>query len=129
MILAIVLVVGLAAHRAARALTTDTITDRFRSWVYRHAYTVAPFNPLPPGTTDEDEAKMVDPDWTPGGWETIRSKAWVWVYGLVSCPHCAGFWFSVGAYTLWVHQPDTQPYLIAVSVAGAQSVISAKGME
>lgn len=92
-----VLIVGLAAYRLARAVSVDTITDPARAWLYEAAY----------GPDGEAE----------GGW------GWRWIYGLLSCGYCCGFWISLGLYALWVNAGGSRPFVAAVAVAGAASIL------
>jgi hypothetical protein len=128
-----ILVVALAAHRAARALSTDTISDRLRAWIYDRAF-------IPPAALPE-----VD-DWKPWNEDDVaagiveppeeriappiqtRSKGWAYLFGGLSCPHCCGFWISIALYGLWINVDDLRVWIAAGAAAGLQSVISARGM-
>lgn len=59
------LIVGAAAYRLWRIPAQDSITLRFRDWLY---------------------AKASGPGW--------RGQVWDFVADLVSCPWCIGFWWS-----------------------------------
>lgn len=126
-----IVIVALAAHRAARAITTDTISDRPRAWVYDRAFAHPQlidiggmdWNP------DEVEAGVIPPpeERVAPPVQTV-SKLWAYVYGLLSCPHCSGFWISIALWALWYNAADLRVWIAAGAAAGLQSVISAKGM-
>lgn len=126
-----IIVCALAAHRAARGITTDTITDRPRAWLYDHAFRHPvlvdeggmPWNP------DEVEAGIIAPpeERVAPPAQTI-SRFWAYAYGLASCPHCCGFWISIALWALWWNVDDLRVWIAAGAVAGLQSVVSAKGM-
>lgn len=122
-----VLIVALAAHRLARGVAVDSITDRPRDWLYAKAYTQPVAQPFPPGARDEHDAELEG--WEPPPPARVKSRAWSWLYGLTSCPHCCGWWLSLGLWIAWTNWDDSHAVIAAVAVAGAQSVISAKGME
>lgn len=123
----IVLICALAAHRVARAIALDGITDPARDWIYQRAFTTPVRDPFPAGTFDEDDARREG--WLPPPPAARRSRPWAWLYGLVSCPHCVGFWLSLGAWWWWEHRVGSHPWIAAVAVAGAQSIFAAKGVE
>lgn len=126
-----VVLVALCAHRAARAITTDTISDRPRGWVYDRAFDHPQLVDLGgmEWSPDEVEAGII-----PAPVERVapepqtRSKFWAYVYGWLSCPHCSGFWISIGLWALWWNVEDLRVWIAAGAVAGLQSVVSAKGM-
>lgn len=127
-----IIVVALAAHRAARALTTDTITDRLRGWAYDHAFAhpkLVDVGGMGWLEADEVEAGVIPPpeERVAPEAQTI-SKPWAYVYGLVSCPHCCGFWISIGLWGVWRQVEDLRVWIAAGAVAGLQSIFSAKGM-
>jgi hypothetical protein len=131
LLLAIV-VVALAAHRAARAITTDTISDRPRAWVYDHAFHHPALEPAE--SFDWNHAAQVEAGIIPAPEERVApepqtvSTLWAYVYGLLSCPHCSGFWISIVLWWGWREVDDLRVWIAAGAVAGLQSVISAKGM-
>lgn len=128
MILVTVVIVALCAHRLARVVAVDSITDPARDWIYARAFTQPQPEPWPPGATDEDDARLEG--WVPAPPARRQSRPWAWVYGLVSCPHCAGWWLSLGLWWGWNgYEGSRQWWISAAAVAGLQSVISAKGME
>lgn len=127
-----VVLVALCAHRAARAITTDTITDRPRAWVYDHAFHHPALEPV--GIDEwnaraEAEAGVIMPpaERVAPEAQTI-SKPWAYVYGLMSCPHCSGWWISLVLWWAWWNVDDLRVWIAAGAVAGLQSVVSAKGM-
>lgn len=65
----------LATHRAARAISEDTITKGWRRRVKRWAY--------------RPRAREPRLDWRP------------WLNDLIECPFCTGFWLS-GAAAVWI---------------------------
>ncbi len=124
-----VVLVALAAHRAARAITTDTISDRPRAWVYDHAFAHPALLPVTPWNPDEVEAGVIPPpeERVAPEPQTV-SKLWAYAYGLLSCPHCSGFWISILLWWGWSEVDDLRVWIAAGAAAGLQSVISAKGM-
>jgi hypothetical protein len=122
-----VLIVALAGHRVARAIAHDDISEPFRTWVSGKAYRWPDRDPWPDGARDEQDAVLAG--WAPPGEAVRRSRVWSWVYGLVSCPHCCGFWISIGLWALWVNVGDLRVWVMGVAVAGAQSVLTAKGTQ
>lgn len=90
---------ALAAYRAARLVAIDSITDPLRRalWI-RSGVTAA----------------------NPSG-----RRPTVWLYGLLSCPHCLGVWISVGTYAAWTEAPGSSHWPItAAAVAGLQSLVT-----
>lgn len=130
-LLVAVVVVALAAHRAARAITTDTITDRPRAWVYEHAFSHPKLLDVGGmGWLDSDEAEagiIPHPDERVAPEPQTISKGWAYLYGLLSCPHCSGFWVSIGLWWAWREVDDLRVWIAAGAVAGLQSIFSAKG--
>lgn len=127
-----VIVVALAAHRAARLLSTDTITDRLRGWVYDRAF----FHPAPVAdgpaewnAQSEWEAGVIPPppERVAPERQTL-AKGWAYLYGLLSCPHCCGFWISILLWWGWRSVDDLRVWIAAGAVAGLQSAISARAM-
>jgi hypothetical protein len=131
-----IVVAALAAHRAARAISTDTITDRARGYVYERAFKVpALLEPEPIDRLrllrehDEAEAGLIPhPEERIAPDVQTTSAAWAYVYGFLTCPHCCGFWISIALWALWCNVDDLRVWIAAGAVAGLQSVISAKGM-
>lgn len=124
-----VIVVALAAHRAARALSTDTITDRMRAYVYDRAFFHLALPDVDDVDWDEVEAGLIPPPperVAPPA--QTRSYGWAYLYGGLSCPHCCGWWLSIGGWALWRNVDGSRVWIAAVAVAGLQSVISARGM-
>lgn len=87
------LVCGLAAYRLARALSIDTISEPFRSWVFWQGH-----------AEDADT--------------TVTSRPWAWFYGLVSCPFCCSFWIALALYAAWINWGWSRPFIGGVAVAG-----------
>lgn len=107
MILAVLIfVAGFAANRAARAIAVDTITAGFRKRVEFWAY----------------EARFDRDGNLKGNW--WRAK----VHGLLTCPHCAGFWLSGStAAWLWIFLNVGTWWLFPFAwwaVAGIQDVLT-----
>lgn len=128
MILLTILVVALAAHRLARAVAVDTISDRLRDVVYARAFTQPDPRPFPDGAKDEHDARLEG--WEPAPPARVKSRVWSWMYGLVSCPHCCGWWLSLALWWAWAgYEWTRQWWITAAAVAGAQSIMSAKGSD
>lgn len=104
-----VLVIGFATYRIARALTQDSITDPFRDWVWSRAFVAVP-----------------DPTGKEGYATRRRSRIWPWLYGLVSCPFCAGFWIALCLYWAWTEGAWQRTAVAAVAVAGVQAALTAR---
>lgn len=122
-----ILIVALAGHRLARALTIDDISVPFRAWVLEHAYPPRLRNPWPEGARTREDAMLAG--WKPDPTPALRNRPWGWAYGLVSCPHCAGFHISVLLWIGWANWDDARAVITAIAVAGAQSILSARGMQ
>lgn len=122
-----VLVCALAAHRVARGVAVDDITAPFRNWVGRRAWVIVAADPFPEGCRDVDDAILEG--WRPPPEPMLRAGPIAWFYGLITCPHCVGFWISLGGYALWVNERGSHAWVAAVAVAGAQSIFAAKGMD
>lgn len=112
-----VVVVGLATHRLARAIAFDSITDPFRHWVWiRAGYAQADAGP-PAGVSLKRVTRYgldMDPK---------TARAWKWFYGLVSCPHCCGWWIAIGVFLAWQGWSWVN-LLGAVAAAGFQSALT-----
>lgn len=107
-------VTALAAYRLTRIVVADSISASFRQWVWRRAYTPAGFDSL----TERDVAYRRD---------GLRGWAWEKAFQLVVCPHCTGFWMSLGSFTLWRYGPASgRLALMALAVSGLQSFISSR---
>jgi hypothetical protein len=105
------LILALASYRLTRVVTDDTITDAARAWVWRRAYIVSAYD-----SERDQETTMT------------RSVAWSWLYRLVSCPFCVGWWVSLACYWAWWYSAWAwmRPALSAVAVAGGQAFISSR---
>lgn len=104
------IVVALAAFRATRFVTADTLTVGFQQRLYLFAW-----NP--------DETELVDGNQV----ATMRGRAWrTYVHGLLSCPWCLGVWFSAAAYCWWrwFTWMPARAALVIVAVAGVQGFVS-----
>jgi Protein of unknown function (DUF1360) len=104
------LLAALAAHRAARAITADSISDGFRNRLELWAYT-----------------ERRHPD---GSLRSNRGREWL--NGLLTCPHCCGAWLSwIAVLWLWVFAGIGTWWSVPLAmwaVAGAQSFLaSAQG--
>lgn len=109
-----VVVVALAAYRLTRVVVEDTISASFRAWLWRHAYEPAGFD-----TRLEREVS----------YRRHGRVGWVWekAFQLATCPHCTGFWLSIGAFAAWLHGPAwVRTGLLALAVSGIQSFISSR---
>jgi len=96
-----VLVCALCAYRLARVVTIDTITAPLRAHVWDHAYHgVADY----PDSADR------------------KSRGWAWIYGLLSCPFCAGWWLALGTYAAWSWWAWSHGPIAAVAVAGGAAL-------
>lgn len=122
-----VLIVALAAHRLARGVAVDSITDRPRDWLYAKAYTQPVAQPFPPGARDEHDAELEG--WEPPPPARVKSHPVSWIYGLVSCAFCCGFWISLGLWIFWTNWHGTHAVIAALAVAGAQSCLAAKALD
>lgn len=98
--LALVAVLGLAAYRATRLITRDSITDRVRYAISRWAY-------------DENREDWRGP---------TRRK----VAEFVVCPWCVGVWVSAGLYAWWDHLTGARFVVLILAVAGAQALLSSR---
>lgn len=97
-----VLVVGLAAYRLARIVAVDSISEPFRTWVFWTGH-------ADPDGTDEPP---------------VTSRPLTWLYGLVSCAYCAGWWIALGLYAAWVNLGWSRPLIGAVAVAGVAAQLA-----
>ena len=104
-----VLVIGLATYRIARALTRDSITEPFRHVLWSRAFVALP-----------------DPTSEDGYAVNRRSRIFAWLYGLMSCPYCAGFWIALGLYWAWTEGAWQRTAIAAVAVAGVQAALTAR---
>lgn len=94
---------ALAAYRIGRAVAVDSITLGFRKRIYKLAY----------------------PDGSQDGHGTILHP-WDWLYNLISCPHCVGFWATLAIWLVW-GQGHFWALLVAVlAAAGVQSFLASK---
>lgn len=98
--LALVVVLGLAAYRAARLVTRDSLTDTARAAVSRWAF-------------DEDR-------------DHWRSRPRWYVHELVTCPFCVGVWAALGAYAWWDHLPGQRWAVVVAAAAGVQAIAASR---
>lgn len=98
--LILVVVLGLAAYRATRFLTDDSLTHELRVRIYQFGWAVEP---------GDDE---------PTPRSTVRS----YVATLLTCAQCLGVWVAVAFYALWDHAPDARFVLVVLAAAGVQSL-------
>jgi hypothetical protein len=110
-----VLIVGAAGYRLGRVVALDSIFDTPRMWVYRKAY-----QPDPSGLSlrkverAEKNDGLVIGDW----W-------WRWLYGLVSCPLCCGWWITLVLWFAWTEWTFTTRNVIAgIAAAGVQCALT-----
>lgn len=106
-----VLVSALCAYRAARVVAVDTITDPFRYWLHRRGYFVT--------------MTSVGADVEPRPHRMLVR----WAYGLVSCPYCIGFWFSLATWWCWRNVDGSHVWIAAAAVAGVQTVLQSRTSE
>lgn len=108
------LVVAFASYRVTRVIVDDTITAKWRQWLWRHAYVSAGFD-----SRTEREVSMRRHGLV--GW------AWEKAFQLFTCPHCTGWWISLGLFAAWWWGSDNVRVAIAaVAVSGMQSLISSR---
>lgn len=105
---AVMALAGFAAARAARLVTADSITAGLRERIKLWAYTYRP-----------DTAGHPKPN-----------RFRLWFNGLITCPHCAGWWMSMitGATILlsngwWREQPILVSMTQCWMLAGIQSFL------
>ena len=135
--LALVVVVGFAAYRATRIVTTDSITERARERLYRWAWveddeTEAYASAWLRWRGDEPFPSAVGVDENPyppmprrGGFRTYVSE-------LFQCPWCLGVWisFAVLAFYWWVVADGAAGVgwflVLGLAVAGVQGFIASR---
>lgn len=95
---------ALCVFRLTRLIVADTVTEKFRKWIQRHA------------TTSLRNASAT--------WIAIdKDKPWLWrkVYGLTSCSWCVSIWISIpivivaSLHTSWFPDVCAVPALSAVA--------------
>lgn len=86
-----------AAYRVFRLVAEDTILDRPRAWL------------------------LGVPGWLPTGGETPPAGFRPKLATFLTCPWCAGFWISVGAWLFWLAAGDWA-LLAATPLAGSAAV-------
>lgn len=119
MTLATVLILALATYRAARLVTTDSLTDSLRERVKEWAWDSENARAEP----DERGQITYVPIPRGGAWRT-------YAYELIRCPHCMGVWFAFAAVLIfhwYAGSPDWSfgAWIVYVAaVAGAQSALA-----
>lgn len=101
-----VLIAGLAAFRIARAIATDTISLPFRRWLFDKAYAGVPPDQIETAPASAFQSAPV-----------VR-----WLYKLLSCPYCIGFWVSLAIWAVVGFGRD--PIITAFAVAGVQYLLT-----
>lgn len=119
--LSILVVLALAAFRATRLVAEDTISDPFRSRLFRWAWDDENLvddghgHQVPTARTRHgaaDERRLFD------GWRT-----WVWM--LFTCQWCLGVWISTAVYCAWRWGGDVALSILAVlAIAGLQGAVA-----
>lgn len=110
--LAIVVILALAAYRAARFVTHDTLTGPFRGRLYTWAWDASK-----PTTEWVDGAEMEVPS-ARAAWRT-------YVYELFTCAHCIAVWIAAAFYLAWRYGGTAiLAFLTVVAVAGAASLFT-----
>jgi hypothetical protein len=114
-----VLVVGFAAFRLARVIAQDTITDPARRWLWERSRYAVDVDGPPQGISLKRLA-------THGHSRLARDRSSVidWVYGLVSCPFCCGWWIALGLFFAWQGWGWTN-LLAGIAAAGVQATLAA----
>lgn len=95
---------ALAAYRATRIFTRDSITDPWRDRLFEWAW--------------DDSSGQTQP----------RNALRTYVYELLTCPMCLGVWFAAGAYVTYRYWDNTvtRGVLYVLAIAGLQC-IAARG--
>lgn len=107
--LALVVLLGLAAYRATRIVTADSISESWRTWLYRQAW--------------EDQGPAADP--------APRSVLRTYIWEGFTCPFCVGVWCALVLVTMWVGWPWSHWHggrwlLLALAVAGVQAFVHSR---
>lgn len=103
----ILVVLAFAAYRAARLVTTDSISETYRSRLYAWAW-------------NDDGGRAPEAVLRAGAWRT-------YVYELVSCAFCLGVWAAAVVYGLW--RTDWAPargLVVVLAVAGGQAMLASR---
>lgn len=130
--LALVAILGLAAYRITRVVTTDSITERARERLYRWAW------------VEPDEAVAYQAAWMRwnGDAPIVNGDAPVppmprrggfrtYVNELFNCPWCLGVWVSIGLVVAWElvessHRSIVWLAILAAAVAGFQGFVASR---
>lgn len=100
-----IVVLGLAAYRAQRLVTADSITTALREALYRFAW------------VDADDA-LADHPVARAPWRT-------YVYELFTCPWCLGIWSAGVVYVLWRWGGDVlRGVIVVLAIAAVQGVLA-----
>jgi hypothetical protein len=134
-LLVTVLVVALAAYRATRVVTRDSISEAFRDRLYRWAW------------VESDEAELYVLAWSLAkgepfpGWVNVPEGGWppmprngglrTYVSELFQCPWCLGVWVSFALLAVWcwgVHDGIgvLRFLVLGLAVAGVQGFLASK---
>lgn len=110
MTLAAIVLVGLAAYRATRLVTTDTLTDPIRDALYHWAW------------DDEHPRVVVLRSGEQVQEPSPRGPVRTWLYELATCPHCVGVWAAAGAYAWWSWWGSARWAIWVAAIAGVVSL-------
>ena len=115
-----IVILGLAAYRAARLIATDSLTQDARAALYRWAWLDPPDGERAWSCFDKDGNDAPCP----------RGRVRPYVYELITCPFCIGVWMSGAAFVVWALWLGCFPnlavsLLVVLAVAGVQSLAQA----
>lgn len=105
-------VFGLAAHRATRLVTKDTITAKLRDWLIRWAYV--------------NDRRYMESGWNPkGGWSLYAEQDddSPPLATLLSCRWCCSIWCSAGLLMLAVIAPAPARWLRYILAGSSVAVL------
>lgn len=123
-LLALILIVAFSGYRIARAITQDKITEEFRKKLFSWTYEV------PDRVADQkfEEAETNDHVKPP----TRPKKSHQYVYNLLTCPLCVGFWITLAiglvASTQYTDGSVFHHLLVAIAATGVQAFLSLREM-
>lgn len=135
--LAAIVIVALAAYRLAAVIALDTISEPFRVWVYEQGHNALPefvLEDVAEEAPGEISASVLDA-YRPQTFEVqgvleerkrgVYASGWHWLYGLISCPFCCGWWLSLAGWWAYTGQflSSRQWAVQAIAVAGVQAAI------
>lgn len=95
----LLVVVGLAAYRATRLLTNDSLAYDLRSAIIDYGY------------VDDGRGKLI-----------ARSTFRSYVATLLTCQQCLGVWVVAAFYLVWDHWHAARWVFVILAIAGAQSL-------